>query len=132
MRRVRSCPTKTFDRADLAWKDFFIKIWVWEKIRSWVKTLFINAKMCIHTNGFNSRFENATRSIRQRFPIATILYITQGKPLAASIRHYLKIKGIKLPTRSGSYIYTKLNIFAGHTQLFNKSEDSISKTYLKL
>mgnify|MGYP003875055635 CR=1 FL=1 len=101
---------KAFDRAEWEWIDFcLLKFGFGEKL------LFINAKTCIHTNGFTSRFLGITRSIRQGCPIAPMLYILQAEPLAASIRNNPNIKGIKLPTRTGDFIETKLNMFADHT-----------------
>ena len=124
---------KAFDRAEWEWIDFcLLKFGFGEKFRSWVKMLFINAKTCIHTNGFTSRFVGITRSIRQGCPIAPMLYILQAEPLAASIRNNPNIKGIKLPTRTGDFIETKLNMFADDTQLFNKSEESIEETFKTL
>ena len=61
-----------------------------------------------------------------------MLYILQAEPLAASIRNNPNIKGIKLPTRTGDFIETKLNMFADDTQLFNKSEESIEETFKTL
>ena len=91
--------------------------------------LFKEAKTCINTNDFTSRYVSITRSSRQRCPIAPMLYILQAEPLAASIRQNPCIKGIKLPHRRG---YTgreaKLNMFADDTQIINKTEKYIEES----
>jgi hypothetical protein len=48
--------------------------------------LFKNAKTCIKTNGFISKFVSLSRSARQGCPVAPILYILQAEPMACAIR----------------------------------------------
>jgi hypothetical protein len=49
-----------------------------------------------------------------------------------AIRGDSEIQGIKLPGgKDGEYIETKLCMFADDTQLFNKNEESVKKSFEK-
>ena len=92
--------------------------------------LFKEAKTCINTNDFTSRYVSITRSSRQGCPIAPMLYILQAEPLAASIRQNPCITGIELPHRSGhTGREAKLNMFADDTQIINKTEKYIEESF---
>ena len=90
--------------------------------------LFKNAKTCIITNGFISKYVSISQSIRQGCPIAPILYILQAEPLASTIRANPNINGIKLQHPSDQENEEKLNMFADDTHLFNRDEESIEET----
>ena len=90
--------------------------------------LFKNAKTCIITNGFISKYVSISQSIRQGCPIAPIQYILQAEPLASTIRANPNIKGIKLQHPSDEENEEKLNMFADDTHLFNRDEESIEET----
>jgi hypothetical protein len=49
--------------------------------------LFKNAKTCIITNGFISKYVTISRSSRQGCPIVPMLYILHAEPLALIIKH---------------------------------------------
>ena len=66
-----------------------------EKFREWVQMLFKYVQTCIKTNGFVSKYFNISRSCRQGYPIAPLVYILQL--LACAIRGDSEIQGIKLP-----------------------------------
>ena len=91
--------------------------------------LFKNAKTCIITNGFISKYVTISRSIRQGCPIVPMLYILHAEPLASTIRDNTNIKGIKLPHPSDQENQEKLNMFADDTQLFKRDEKSIEETF---
>ena len=121
---------KAFDRIEWEWLDECLKDFNFgDNFREWVMMLFKHAKTSILTNGFQSKYVNISRSIRQGCPIAPMLYILQAEPLASSIRQNSEIKGIKLPEIFNEKKEVKLNMFADDTQLFNKTEESIEKTF---
>ena len=92
--------------------------------------LLKSAKTCIKTNGYVSKYFSISRSARQGCPIAPFLYILQAEPLACAIRAEKEIQGIILPgEENGELIETKLNMFADDTQLFNKNESSVRKSF---
>ena len=92
--------------------------------------LFKYAQTCIKTNGFVSKYFNISRSCRQGCPIAPLVYILQAEPVACAIRGDSEIQGIKLPGgKDGEYIETKLCMFADDTQLFNKNDESVKKSF---
>jgi hypothetical protein len=71
-----------------------------------------------------------SRSCRQGYPIAPLVYILQAEPVACAIRGDSEIQGIKLPGgKDGEYIETKLFMFADDTQLFNKNDESVKKSF---
>ena len=49
--------------------------------------LFKYAQTCIKTNGFVSKYFNISRSCRQGYPIAPLVYILQAEPVACAIDH---------------------------------------------
>ena len=92
--------------------------------------LFKNACTCIKTNGFISKYFSISRSCRQGCPIAPLLYILQAEPMACAIREDNQIKGINLPGNvEGEMVETKLCMFADDTQLFNKNDESVKKSF---
>ena len=63
-------------------------------------------------------------------PTAPLVYILQAEPVACAIRGDSEIQGIKLPGgKDGEYIETKLCMFADDTQLFNKNDESVKKSF---
>jgi hypothetical protein len=102
-----------------------------EKFREWVQMLFKYAQTCIKTNGFVSKYFNISRSCRQGCPIAPLVYILQAEPVACAIRGGdSEIQGVKLPGEEDEeYIETKLCMFADDTQLFNKNDESVKKSF---
>ena len=104
---------KAFDRAVWGWIDLcFEKFGFRDCFRGWVQMLFKYAKASIQTNGCVSRFVTISRSLRQRCPIALMLYILKADPLAASIRRNPKIEGIYLPNGNEPDIESKVNMLA--------------------
>jgi hypothetical protein len=70
-----------------------------------------------------SEYFNISRSCRQGFPIAPLVYILQAEPVACAIRGDSEIQGVKLPGgKDGEYIETKLCIF-------NKNDESVKKSF---
>ena len=97
--------------------------------------IFINAKTCILTNGFQSKYFNISRSMRQGCPISPLIYILQAKPLACAIRCNNKMKGFPLPftyTDNTEIAEVKINGFADDTQMFNITEESITECFKTL
>ena len=121
---------KAFDRTEWNWLDACLeKFEFGDKFRQWVKMLLTDAKTCILTNGFMSKYVKISRSLRQGCPIAPMLYILQAEPMAASIRANPNIEGIKLPHPTLDSPEAKLNMFADDTQILNKTEESVEKTF---
>jgi hypothetical protein len=59
-----------------------------------------------------------------------LVYILQDEPVACAIRWDSEKQGVKLPGgKDGEYIYTKLCMFADDTQLFNKNDESVKKSF---
>ena len=85
---------KTFDRVEWGWVDHVLsKFNFGEQFRELVQMLFKYAQTCIKTNGFVSKYFNISRSCRQGFPIAPLVYILQAEPVACAIRGIVKYKG---------------------------------------
>ena len=90
--------------------------------------LFKNAKTCIKTNGFISKFFSLSRSARQGCLVAQLLYILQAEPMACAIRETYKIKGIKM-SGSENVLESNICMYADDTQLFNRNEESVEQTF---
>ena len=90
--------------------------------------LFKNAKTCIQTNGFISKFFSLLQSARQGCPVAPILYILQSEPMACAIRGTYEIKGIKMPG-SENVLESNICMYADDTQLFNRNEESVEQAF---
>ena len=88
--------------------------------------LFKNAKTCIKTNGFISKFVSLSRSARQGCPVAAILYILQAEPMACAIRGTDEIKRIAMPG-SENVLESNICMYADDTQLFNRNEESVEQ-----
>ena len=89
-----------------------------------------NATTSIKTNGFVSKLFSISRSCRQGCPVAPLIYILQAEPMACAIRGNNDIKEIKLPGESGGKeLEAKISMFADDTQLFNKDERSVEKSF---
>ena len=61
-------------------------------------------------------------------PIAPIIYVIHAEPMAYTIRTDPEIEGINIPGES-SVIETKISMFADDTQLLNKNEKSVEKSF---
>lgn len=121
---------KAFDRVEWEWVDFVLeKFNFGGKFRQWIKMLLYDAITCIKTNGHVSKYFSITRSARQGCPIAPLIYILQAEPMACAIRGNKEIEGIQIPGEGGKSIETKLCMFADDTQLFNKNEKSVEKSF---
>ena len=119
---------KAFDRIEWGWVFHCFKQFNFgDKYCNWVKMLVNNAKTCIETNGFISKYFKLSRSARQGCPMAPIIYILQAEPLACSIRANYEIKGIKLPNTASSEV--KLNGFADDLQHIHRTEESIKQSF---
>ena len=59
--------------------------------------LFKYSQTYIKTNGFVSRYFTISRSCRQRYRIAPLVYILQAEPVVCAIRGDSEIQGVKLP-----------------------------------
>ena len=74
-------------RVEWGWVNHVLKAFNFgSKFCKWIQMLFKNAKTCIKTNGFISKFVSLSRSARQGCPVAPILYILQAEPMACAIR----------------------------------------------
>ena len=103
--------------------------------RKWLNIIFKNAKTCILINGFQSKYFNISRSMRQGCPISPLIYILQAEPLACAIRCNNKRKGFPLPftyTDNTEIAEVKINGFADDTQMFNITEESITECFKTL
>jgi hypothetical protein len=59
-----------------------------------------------------------------------LVYILQAELVACAIRGDSEKQGVKLPGgKDGEYIETKLCMFADDTQLFNKNDESVKKSF---
>ena len=122
---------KAFDRVEWGWVDFVLKTFNFGgKFRGWIQMLVKNATTSIKTNGFVSKFFSISRSCRQGCPVAPLIYILQAEPMACAIRGNNDIKGIKSPGEpGGKELEAKISMFADDTQLFNKDERSVEKSF---
>ncbi len=117
---------KAFDRVERTWISKVLdKFNFGPNFIKWINILYKDTKSCILTNGYQSRYFNVTRSVRQGCPLAADLYIINAEPFAATIRKSKDIEGIKTPNIDGKEIEIKISLFADDTQLFNRSHKSI-------
>ena len=120
---------KAFDRIEWGWVKACLKKFNFgPKFCNWIDMLLQDSKTCIKTNGFVSRYVSISRSARQGCPIAPLLYVIQAEPMACAIRADREIEGINLPGNTGVH-EAKINMFADDTQLFNKNENSVIKSF---
>ena len=95
---------KAFDRVE--WKWLFATL---ERFNfgptfiSHLKTLYMNAKSCVMTNGFQSGYFDITRGIRQGDSLSALLYIIQFEPLAQKLRTDSDIKGVDIVLKNCNY-----------------------------
>jgi hypothetical protein len=89
---------KAYDRVKWGWVYHVLKGFNFgSKFCRRIQMLFINAKNCIKTNRFISKFFSLSRSARQGCPVAPILYILQAEQMVCAIRGTDEIKGIQMP-----------------------------------
>ena len=60
----------------------------------WIKVIYSSTQCCVTNNGFNSKFFNLTRGIRQGCPISALLFILVVEIMAINIRQNRDIHGI--------------------------------------
>ena len=97
-----------------------------EKSREWIQMLFKYAQTCIKATGFVSKYYNISRSCSQSCPIALICIL---HAMTWTIRGGSEIQRVIFRGEKWEYIKTKICIFADDTQLFNKNDESVSKSY---
>jgi len=120
---------KAYDRVEWGWVNHVLKGFNFGfKFCGGIQMTFKNAKTCIKTNGFISKFFSLSRPARQGCPVAPILYILQAEPMACAIRGTDEMKGIKMP-RSENVLESKICMFADDTQCFNKNEEPVESGF---
>ena len=100
---------KAFDRVEWNWLFKCLENFNFgEKFISYLKTLYKNSKSSILTNGYQSRYFDITRGIRQGDSLSALLFIIQFEPLMNKIRKENSIEGIEINLKySGGTITTK-------------------------
>ena len=120
---------KAFDRIEWGWVQACLRKFNFgPKFCHWVNMLLKDSKTCIKTNGYVSKYITISRSARQGCPIAPLLYIIQAEPMACAIRANENVEGIKLSV-DGHIDEAKISLFADDTQLLNKNEKSVEKSF---
>ena len=120
---------KAFDRIEWGWVQACLRKFNFgPKFCHWVNMLLKDSKTCIKTNGYVSKYITISRSARQGCPIAPLLYIIQAEPMACAIRANENVEGIKLSV-DGHIDEAKISMFADDTQLLNKNEKSVEKSF---
>ena len=96
------------------------------KFCRWIQMLFKNAKTCIKTHGFISKFFSLTRSARQGCLVALVLYILQAEPMACAIKGTDEIKRIQM-SESGNVLESKICMITDDAQLLIKMKDQLTR-----
>ena len=94
--------------------------------------IFKNAKTCILTNGFQSKYVKISRSMRQGCPVSPLLYIIKSEPLACAIRSNNRIIGFPLPYKHPGNDQTaeaRSVAYVDDTQVFNYTEESVVECF---
>jgi exodeoxyribonuclease III len=117
---------KAYDRVEWGYMELCLeKFGFGPKCVNNIMMLYRQAKSCINTNGFMTKYFPISRSMRQGCPIAAYLYVMQAEPMAETIRKCPGITGIKLTDQ----VTAKIAMFADDTQLFFENERSIIKGF---
>ena len=78
---------KAFDRVEWEWLFKTLESFNFgNRFINYLKTLYKNSKSSILTNGYQSRYFNITRGIRQGDSLSALLFIIQFEPLMRKIR----------------------------------------------
>lgn len=88
---------KAFDRVE--WNYLFSalsKFNLGSNFLKWIKTIYLQPKAMVSTNGIRSQQFNLSRATRQGCCLSPLLFALAVEPLAESIRSNLNIKGIKI------------------------------------
>ena len=124
---------KAFDRVEWSWTDKCLEAFNFgTKFRNWIQMIFKNAKTCILTNDFQSKYFKISRSMRQGSPVSPLLYIIQSEPLACAIRSNNRIIGFPLPYKRPGNDQTaeaRIVAYVDDTQVFNSTEESVVECF---
>ncbi|GFR77502.1 reverse transcriptase [Elysia marginata] len=100
-----------------------------ENFRRWVSTLFKERTALVKKFGYLSREFQTNRGVRQRCPIAPLIFLLAAEVLAQSIRQNNRIHGIKLPMSDKS---VKIKQCADDTTLFLRDIIDFRETLSKV
>ena len=122
---------KAFDRIEWDWLFKVLAHFNFgETFIGHLKTLYKNAKSCIITNGYQSRYFEVSRGIRQGDSLSALLFIIQFEPLLAKIRAEKDIKGISVNLRNTNIsIDTKGCQYVDDTNSFISDIESTKKYF---
>lgn len=91
------------------------------RLVSWLKLLYKNAKSCVKINGVLTESFPLESSIRQGCPLSAVLYSISAEPLAALVKLDKTIKCIDSPFEKNSLIYQ----YADDTNITVKDLDKV-------
>ena len=101
-----------------------------ENLRGWITMLLNGAKTCIKANGFVSKYFPISCSCTQGYLIAPLIYILSNRNNGVCFKGDRDNKGVKLPGEGDiDSLESKLCMFADDTQIINKDEDSLKKSF---
>lgn len=114
---------KAFDRVehDYLWQTMY-KFGFGERLVSWLKLLYDNAKSCVKVNGVLTEVFALRRSIRQGCPLSAILYSISAEPFAAFVKKDTRISSVDIPFGKKSLIYQ----YADDTSITVKDLESVN------
>ena len=124
---------KAFDRVEWQWLFKCLENFNFgQRFIGYLKTMYKNSKSSVLTNGYQSKYFNITRGIRQGDSLSALLFIIQFEPLMRKIRKDASIKGIKLDLKNcNSSIDVKGCQYVDDSNSFLMDEDSI-KNFFKV
>ena len=124
---------KAFDRVEWSWADTCLDAFNFRtKFRNWIQMIFKNAKTCILTNGYQSKYFKISYTMRQGCPASPLLYIIKSEPLACVIRSNNRITGFPLPYKhpgSNKIAGARIVACVDDTQVFNSTEESVVQCF---
>ena len=118
---------KAFDRVEWNWLFSVLSHFNFgHRFIEILQTMYSGSRSCIMTNGYQSKFFNITRGIRQGDALSALLYVIQFEPLVNKIRNCNSIEGLKVKlNNSNREINTKGCQYVDDSNTILKNVDSI-------